>query len=89
VFGENEASGGVVKAVPILADDASSAEFVRMSHRTVPVVKLNEDEVVAYEKDPVFKPKLDYKPTGKNAQPSQLKILTAQVCAPVKRRNRF
>jgi hypothetical protein len=85
VLGEN---GGVVKAVPILADE-KSAEFVKMNHRTAPVINLSEDEVIAYEKDPVFKPKLDYKPTGKNAQPSQLKILTALVCAPVERQTCF
>jgi hypothetical protein len=60
-------NGEVVKAAPF-ATDASQPINIKL--RTLPVVNLSDDEVIAYENNPANKPKMDFKPSGKKAQPS-------------------
>jgi hypothetical protein len=37
----------------------------------LPVQEMTSEEIKAYEKDPQFRPSLDFKPTGKQSQPSK------------------
>lgn len=43
--------------------------------KTLPIVSLTNDAVLAYENNPAFKPKLDFTPTGNIAPPSNLNYI--------------
>lgn len=73
------------------AQDAVPADAVPLQSETVdqyepkimrmPVVNMSEAEIKAYENNPIYKPKLDSKPTGKKAQPSNYQFKIQQPVA--------